>query len=47
VFPLFLALFVGGLILWFVMLARYGLFRSDKTREQVKKEAPALVGAAR
>ncbi len=28
VFPLFLALFVAGVILWLVMLARYGLFRS-------------------
>ncbi|MGO9637967.1 MAG: hypothetical protein ACLPSO_08495 [Terracidiphilus sp.] len=27
VFPLFLALFVLGVILWLVMLARYGLFR--------------------
>jgi hypothetical protein len=27
VLPLFLALFVAGVILWFVMLARYGLFR--------------------
>ncbi len=27
VFPLFLGLFVAGVILWLVMLARYGLFR--------------------
>jgi hypothetical protein len=27
VLPLFLALFVAGVILWLVMLARYGLFR--------------------
>ena len=26
VFPLFLALFIGGVILWFVMLKRYGSF---------------------
>jgi hypothetical protein len=26
VFPLFLALFIAGVILWFVMLKRYGLF---------------------
>lgn len=30
VFPLFLALFVGGVILWFVMLKRYGLFSGAK-----------------
>ena len=28
VFPLFLALFIGGVVLWFIMLKRYGLFRS-------------------
>jgi len=30
VLPLFLALFVGGAILWFVMLMRYGMFGSRK-----------------
>ena len=30
VFPLFLGLFVAGVILWFVMLARYGLFGGQK-----------------
>ena len=33
VFPLFLALFVGGVILWFVMLKRYGLFRAAKAAD--------------
>ena len=47
VFPLFLALFVGGVILWFVMLARYGLFRGTKTVEHVEEETPVLTGAAR
>ena len=28
VFPLFLVLFLAGVVLWLVMLARYGLFRS-------------------
>jgi hypothetical protein len=31
VFPLFLVLFVAGVILWFVMLRRYGLFAQQKT----------------
>jgi len=30
VFPLFVALFVAGVILWFVMLARYGLLGGQK-----------------
>jgi hypothetical protein len=47
VFPLFLVLFVGGVILWFVMLARYGLFSSTKSGDQVKEEAPVLTGAGR
>jgi len=34
VFPLFLALFVAGVILWFVMLARYGLFGGKKGPSQ-------------
>jgi hypothetical protein len=33
VFPLFLALFIGGAVLWFIMLKRYGLFRSAKLAE--------------
>lgn len=33
VFPLFLVLFVGGVILWIVMLARYGLALRRKTDE--------------
>ena len=33
VFPLFLALFIGGVVLWFIMLKRYGLFRSAKPAE--------------
>ena len=39
VFPLFLALFLGGVVLWFVMLKRYGLFSSAKAAE-----IPASVG---
>lgn len=34
VFPLFLLLFIGGVILWFVMLARYGLFSGPKKSGQ-------------
>jgi hypothetical protein len=30
VFPLFLVLFIAGVILWFVMLKRYGLFSATK-----------------
>jgi hypothetical protein len=33
VFPLFLALFIGGVVLWFVMLKRYGLFRAAKVAD--------------
>ncbi len=40
VLPLFLALFIGGVVLWFVMLKRYGLFRSAKIAE-----IPASVGS--
>lgn len=47
VLPLFLALFVGGVILWFVMLARYGLFSGTKSADQVEEETPVLTGAAR
>jgi hypothetical protein len=32
VFPLFLVLFIAGVILWFVMLKRYGLFGGSKER---------------
>ena len=35
VFPLFLALFIGGVILWFVMLKRYGLFAGTKAADLV------------
>ena len=34
VLPIFLVLFVGGVILWFVMLKRYGFFRSKGAVEQ-------------
>lgn len=34
VFPLFLVLFIGGVILWFVMLKRYGLLARRKLPEQ-------------
>ena len=40
VFPLFLVLFIGGVVLWFIMLKRYGLFRSAKVAE-----IPATVGS--
>lgn len=33
VFSLFLALFIGGVVLWFVMLKRYGLFRAAKVAD--------------
>ncbi|MGC1870605.1 MAG: hypothetical protein WA700_06560 [Acidobacteriaceae bacterium] len=33
VFPLFLALFIGGVVLWFIMLKRYDLFRSATPAE--------------
>ncbi len=39
VFPLFLVLFLGAVVLWLVMLKRYGLFRSAKAAE-----IPAGVG---
>ncbi len=47
VFPLFLVLFVGGVILWFVMLRRYGLFGGAKAAPPVHEETPELTGAAR
>jgi hypothetical protein len=34
VFPLFLVIFVAGVILWFVMLKRYGLFAGSKAPGQ-------------
>jgi hypothetical protein len=34
VFPLFLVLFLGGVILWFIMLKRYGLFSTPKQPAQ-------------
>jgi hypothetical protein len=33
VFPLFLVLFLAGVILWFVMLKRYGLFNGTKVAD--------------
>jgi hypothetical protein len=47
VFPLVLALFVEGVILRFVILARYGSFRDTKTAHKVEKETPVLTGTAR
>ncbi len=34
VFPLFLGIFVGGVVLWLVMLKRYGLFTSTRPTEK-------------
>ena len=34
VFPLFLVIFVAGVILWFVMLKRYGLFSRGRLPDQ-------------
>lgn len=34
VFPLFLALFLAGVVLWFVMLKRYGIFSASKALPQ-------------
>lgn len=47
VFPLFLLLFVAGVILWLVMLNRYGLFGGTKTAQETSAETSALTGAAR
>jgi hypothetical protein len=41
VFPLFLALFLGGVALWFVMLKRYGLFGAAKVADLVPTAAAA------
>jgi TRAP-type mannitol/chloroaromatic compound transport system permease small subunit len=40
VFPLFLALFVGGVVLWFVMLKRYGMFGATKVAETAPAVGP-------
>ncbi|MGC2447612.1 MAG: hypothetical protein WA477_08205 [Candidatus Sulfotelmatobacter sp.] len=45
VFPLFLALFIGGVILWLVMLKRY--FGNAKAVISTTAETPALAGTAR
>jgi hypothetical protein len=37
VFPLFLVLFVAGVILWFVMLKRYGLFAGARAADPQEK----------
>ncbi len=34
VFPIFLVLFVAGVILWFIMLKRYGLFAGTKATDE-------------
>jgi hypothetical protein len=47
VFPLFLVLFVAGVILWFVMLKRYGLSAGTKASAETPSEKPVLSGAAR
>jgi hypothetical protein len=47
VFPLFLALFVAGVILWLVMLKRYGLFAAKKAEQATPIETPELTGALR
>jgi hypothetical protein len=41
VFPLFLALFLGGVALWFVMLKRYGLFGAAKVADLAPTAAAA------
>ena len=33
-FPLFLLLFIAGIILWFVMLKRYGLFAGAQAAQE-------------
>jgi len=40
VFPLFLVLFVAGVILWFVMLKRYGLFAGARPADQARSVSP-------
>lgn len=43
VFPLFLLLFIGGVILWLVMMARYGLFGGRREHAQVPSSADPQV----
>lgn len=45
VFPLFLGLFIAGVLLWLVMLKRY--FSNAKSGKQTTTEAPALTGVTR
>lgn len=40
VFPLFLVLFIAGVILWLTMLKRFGLLAGDKAAEQTPAVAP-------
>lgn len=40
VFPLFLVLFIAGVILWFVMLRRFGLLGGDEAAEQTPVVEP-------
>ena len=47
VFPLFLLLFIAGIILWFVMLQRYGLFAGAQAAQEKPSQVPLLTGAAR
>lgn len=47
VFPLFLVLFIAGVILWFVMLKRYGLFAGAQAAQEKPSETPVLTGAVR
>jgi hypothetical protein len=47
VFPLFLLLFVAGVILWFVMLKRYGMFAGTEVVDQIPTETAVLAGSAR
>jgi len=46
VFPLFLLLFIAGIILWFVMLKRYGLFAGAQAAQEKPSQVPVLTGAA-
>jgi len=45
VFPLFLGLFIAGVILWLVMLKRY--FSNAKSGKEMTAEAPALMEAVK
>jgi hypothetical protein len=42
VFPLFLVLFVAGVILWFVMMKRYGLFAGARAADQARSVSPEV-----